>query len=70
MLTERKLLKSVEIVNSEAEKTANVLWLNQILRDGDIIAGTNHRQSYTKEEKDQFIADVQDGWDYISLLQW
>lgn len=69
MITKERILKSVEIVSGE-EKTANVLWLDQIIEDGLVISSIPHRGSYIKEEKDRFIAEVEGGWDYISLLQW
>ena len=69
-LTEQKTLASINhnIVSSSLE----VKWLNEILRDGEVIQSIPHRGSYQVESKDQFIADV--GADvaapYVALAGW
>jgi len=44
MLEEKTVLKSVEVL--EQSSSINVLWENQILRDGIVISSSNYRCSY------------------------
>jgi hypothetical protein len=65
-LSEQRILKSVDIqVNI---KTINVLWSDQILRDGEVISETNHRKAYDESQKDDFLAEVEGGKDFAALV--
>lgn len=68
MLTEQKVLRSVELVVDAG--TAHAKWVNQILRDGDVISEVPHRETYTKERKDRFLSEVPNAGSYITALGW
>lgn len=67
-LTERKVLRSVEVLTQQ--KTANACWENQILRDGEILSSVPHRCAYGIEQKEQFLAEVDNAAAYIAILGW
>jgi hypothetical protein len=67
-LSENRILKSVDI--QLTTKTANVLWSDQILRDGEVITEANHRKAYTEDQKDEFLAEVDGAENYLSALGW
>jgi len=56
-LTEEKILANVE-VHTDAS-TIQVKWVNQILRDGEVISRVPHRCAYSQDQKDQFTADIE-----------
>lgn len=57
VLTEEKALASVEVLTEAS--LIQVKWINRILRDGAIISQVPHRCAYSQEQKDQFIADIE-----------
>lgn len=69
MLTEQQILKSVEVL---AQANAiNVLWEDQILRDGEVVSRTNHRCSYGAGQMEQFVVDLGvDAEKYVGLIDW
>lgn len=67
-LEEQTVLKSVEVM-LEAQ-TINVCWENIILKDGEVIAQSNHRRAYNKNEKEQFLTDVEGAQNYVSVVGW
>ena len=70
MITKTRKQKSVEIVIIDEEKFANVLWVDEIIENGNIIASSNFRCSYGKSQKDDFIAKVDGQEDYLRVLGW
>lgn len=70
MLTERRIQKSVNIVAIEENKVAEVLWVDQVLRDEKIIAESNHRCAYSVDNKEQFLAEVEGAELYMTILGW
>lgn len=68
-LTEQKKLASVN--HNITSNTLEVKWLNEILRDGEVISSIPHRGSYQVEQKAQFVADLGVEADkYIALAGW
>lgn len=67
-LSEQRILKSVEIL--PAQNAINVLWVDQVLRDGDVIAETNHRKAYTQDQREQVLAEVDGGAAYVAAAGW
>ncbi|HWV16053.1 MAG TPA: hypothetical protein VN030_11550 [Cellvibrio sp.] len=67
-LTEARVLKSVEIL--PASSAVNVLWADQVLRDGEVISESNHRKSYNANNKDSFLIEVEGAENYIPVLGW
>ena len=68
-LTEQKILSSV--THNVTANTVDVKWLNQILRDGEVISETPHRCAYHTEQKDQFTADLGiDAPKYLAMVGW
>lgn len=67
-LTEQRVLKSIETL--PAANAINVLWVDQVLRDGDVISETNHRRAYTQTQKDEFLAEVEGAAGYVLALGW
>lgn len=68
-LIEQKVLASIN--HNIIANTLEVKWLNEILRDGEVVSSIPHRGTYSLETKDQFIADVGDASaQYITLAGW
>ena len=69
-LTEQKTLASVN--HTIIGNTMEVKWMNEILRDGEVISRIPHRCSYQVEQKDQFIADLGAtvAAPYIAMAGW
>lgn len=68
MLSEQRALKSVTI--DLPTNTAEVLWVNQVLRDGTVIAENYHRTAYSADQKDIFMLDVEGAAGYVTILGW
>lgn len=69
MLSEKQILKSVEVLTQT--NTINVLWENQILRDGEVISATNHRCAYGQGQREHFEEDLgEDALKYVDLVDW
>jgi hypothetical protein len=67
-LTEQRILKSVEVMVQAS--TINVLWVDQVLRDGELVVETNHRKAYTIEQKDDFLNEVDGAEIYLLVAGW
>lgn len=68
-LTEKRVLKSVEILNES--NMANVVWEDQILRDGEVITAMPFRRSYSQADAELFQADLgDDAQKYLATLGW
>ena len=69
MLTEQQVLKSVEVL---AQANAiNVLWEDQILRDGEVVSASNFRRAYGAGQREQFESDLGvDASKYVELIDW
>ncbi len=70
MITKSRKQKSVEIIEINNENFANVLWIDEIIENGNIIASSNFRCSYGKSQKADFIAQVENQEDYLKILGW
>ena len=68
MLTEQRILKQVTCL--PASGIIQVQWADQILRDGEVISETFHRNSYTEERKTEFLADVENAAAYVTAIGW
>lgn len=68
MLTERKILNQVTVLPQQGG--ANVQWLNQVLRDGEVISSIPHRKSYGPTQRDEFLAEVEGAENYLAALGW
>lgn len=67
-LSEQRILKSVEIL--PAQNAINVLWVDQIMRDGEVVAETNHRKAYTQDQREAFLGEVTGGAAYVAAVGW
>lgn len=67
-LTENKIIS--QITSLPDSSAFNVQWTNQIIKNGEIIAKTYERKSYTKEQKDEFISEVDNAQFYIQAIGW
>lgn len=61
-LSEQTVISSVEILPKI--NAINVLWENQILRDGNVISTELVRRAYGRYERDMFLSDVPNGESY------
>lgn len=66
--TEQRVLKQVQILPQS--NTIQVQWADQVLKDGVVISETLHRCAYMQEQKDQFLAEVDNGAVYVATLGW
>jgi len=69
-LSERRIQKSVNIVSTKEGMIAEILWLNQIIKDGVVFAETNHRCAYSAEDIERFLSEVENAEQYIAVLGW
>lgn len=67
-LSEQHVLKSVEILPTQ--NSINVLWVDQIVRDGDVISERNHRKAYTQDQREDFLTEVDGGAAYVAAAGW
>lgn len=67
-LTEKRVLKSVEILHDRG--LAQVAWADQILRDDEVISEVMHRKTYSVEDVDAFMAEVDGAANYLAALGW
>lgn len=68
-LTERRILSQVTAL--PAEDAINVQWLDQVLRDGEVIASTPHRKAYSRDQLAEFLAEVEEGGAaYAAAMGW
>lgn len=69
MLTERLTL--ITVTHNLQADMLEVKWLNDILKDGEVISSVPQRSTYDRGRKDQFISDVgADAAKYISMVGW
>ena len=68
MLEKIKSLKSVEVLPQA--NVIQVLWVNEIVEDGEVLSSTNHRCSYGKGQQDKFLAEVEGAEKYVGLIEW
>lgn len=67
-IQEVKVLKSVEVLPQV--NAVNVLWENQIVKDGEVIASNMHRCAYSKGQREQFLQDIEGAEKYVGLIDW
>jgi hypothetical protein len=67
-LSEQRILEQVTILADRG--AANVQWADQVLRDGVVISETPHRKAYTADNKDEFLAEVENAEGYLPALGW
>ena len=67
-LTEQRALSQVTVLPEL--NSVNVQWLDQILRDGEVIASTPFRKAYGAEQKEDFLAEVDQADQYVAILGW
>lgn len=67
-LSENRIIKQVAILPEH--NAVNVQWANQVLRDGAVISEQYERKAYTAEQKDEFLAEVENAVAYLPALGW
>ena len=68
-LSEQKVLYSV--THNVVTNSFEVKWLNEILRDGEVISSTPHRASYSIDQKGNMSLDLGvDAEKYFVLAGW
>lgn len=70
MLSENKIQKSVNVINTGEGMAAEVLWINQVIKAGTVIAETNERCAYTADERERFLSEVENAEAYLVILGW
>ena len=66
--TEFRILSQV---NHLPEASAvNVQWTNQVLKDDVVISSTYERKAYTKDQKAEFLAEVEGAAAYVTAFGW
>lgn len=66
--TEQRVLNQVTILIEQS--AVNVQWLDQVLRDGEVIASTPFRKAYSSTQKAEFAADMAHPESYFAILGW
>lgn len=69
-LTENRIQKSINIINTDYGMTAEVLWINQVIKAETVIAESNERCAYSAEDKERFIAEIVNAELYLAVLGW
>ena len=67
-LTEQRTLAEVTLVI--ASNTIHVRWDDNILRDGEVILRVPHRKAYSKEQKQEFLDEVENAGVYVPIVGW
>lgn len=67
-LTEQRVVKQITVLPNQP--AVNVQWSNQILRDTEVISEKFERKSYTVEQKEEFLSEVDGASSYVSILGW
>lgn len=67
-LTESTILKSVTV--RQDVSTIEVCWVNQILRDGEVVSETPHRKAYSEDQRTEFEAEVEGAAAYLAAAGW
>lgn len=62
------VLKSVEVL--PLQDAANVCWLDRVSKDGETIAEVPSRKAYGREQKEDFLIEVEGAAFYVSALGW
>jgi hypothetical protein len=52
------------------ENIMEALWEKQIILNYEIVSTSNHRTSYTADEKDRFLTDFGNDSKYENLIEW
>jgi hypothetical protein len=66
--SEKRVLNQVTILPELS--AVNVQWLDQVLRDDEVIASNPYRKGYTVDQKEEFLAEVEQAEHYITILGW
>ncbi len=67
-LTEKRILKSVTVI--PPDDTINVCWEDQILRDAEVVSCVPTWCGYNRDQKEQFLAEVENAAAYAAILGW
>lgn len=68
MIEKIKVLKSVEFLPQA--NALQVLWEVSIVEDGEVISSNNSRCTYSAEEKEKFLTEVEGAEKYVGLVEW
>jgi hypothetical protein len=66
--TEQRVLNQVTVLPEQS--AINAQWLDQVLKDGVVIASTPFRKAYTVDQKDELLAELDKAEYYVSILDW
>ncbi len=73
-LSKQTIQRSVSIVDTGSTKTAEVLWVDKIVETvgekDQILSENNRRCAYSADDKERFLAEVEDAESYITILGW
>lgn len=66
--SERTVAKTIEI--NVLGKTIHVIWVKQVLRNGEVLAETSHRKAYTSADREVFLADLPEYAMCAGAIEW
>ena len=64
------LFRSSQVTILPTANTINVQWANQINKENVVIAETFERKAYAQDQKDEFLAEVENASAYIDAIGW
>lgn len=67
-LTEQTIIKQITI--KPAQRTVEVQWSNQVLRNGEVISEAYTRKAYIAAQQAEFEADVAGAASYVAAVGW
>jgi hypothetical protein len=67
-LIEQRVLKQISVL--PLLKTIDVQWEDQIIKDGVAISKQYHRKAYSENQRDEFLAEVENAVSYVSAVGW
>ena len=67
-LIEQRILNQVTTLPNQS--AIQVQWVNQILRDEEVISQTYERKAYMQEQKNEFLAEVEGAEGYFAIMGW
>ena len=60
----------IEISCFPKTSTIIVRWVDRVTKDGELFSEKDRRFGYDADQKDAFLADVENGQQYVAAMGW
>ena len=68
ILTETSVITEVTLLPQDG--SIQVKWRNSVLKDGEVIAATDHYEQFSADKQANFTAKVENADKYIAAMGW